>query len=104
MAQDATLHVKLDSETDARLKQLADARQKSKGQLVREAISACYQTSFSELPLQQSQAIAAYQGGFISIGKLARTMGMHVLQLRPWLEERGLTQHNAYGDEDAARA
>ena len=104
MAQEATLHVKLDSETDARLKRLAEARRKSKGQLVREAISTCYQTSFAELPLQQSQAIAAYQGGYISLGKLAKVMGMHVLQLRRWLGERDISQHNAYGDEDAARA
>ena len=62
MAQDATLHVKLDSETDEKLKRLAEVRRKSKGQLVREAISACYQSSFADLPLQQSQALAAYQG------------------------------------------
>ena len=104
MTQGATLHVKLDSETDAKLKRLAAARRKSKGQLVREAISTCYQTSFAELPLQQSQAIAAYQGGYISLGKLAKEMGMHVLELRGWLEERDITQRNAYGDEDAARA
>ena len=47
-----------------KLKHLAELRRKSKGQLVREAISACYQTSLSDLPLHQSQAIAAYQGGF----------------------------------------
>ena len=62
MAQDATLHVKLDRETDAKLKRLAEARRKSKGQLVREAISACYQASLSDLALQQRQALAAYQG------------------------------------------
>ena len=43
MAQDVTLHVKLDSGMDAKLKQLAKARRKSKGQLVREAVSTCYQ-------------------------------------------------------------
>ena len=104
MAQDATLHVKLDRETDARLKQLAEARGKSKGQLVREAISACYQASMSDLPLQQRQALEAYQGGYISLGKLAREMGVHVLQIRTWLVEQGIAQHNAYGDEDAVRA
>ena len=104
MAQDATLHIKLDSETDARLKQLAESRRTSKGQLVREAISACYQASLSDLPIHQSQALAAYQGGYISLGKLAKEMGIHVLQLRSWLAERGIVQHNAYGDEDAARA
>lgn len=104
MAQDTTLHIKLDSQTDAKLKQLSAARRKSKGQLVREAISACYQTAAEDLPLPQSQALAAYQGGFISIGKLAKVMGMHALELRQWLVERQITQRSAYGDDDAVHA
>ncbi len=104
MPQDSTLHVKLDSETDAKLKRLAASRRKSKGQLVREAISACYQTSFAELPLKQNQALTAYQGGYISLGKLAKDMGMHVLELREWLAEQGIEQRTAFGDEDAALA
>ena len=104
MAQDATLHVKLDSETDAHLKQLARSRRVSKGQLVREALSVCYPASFAELPIQQGQALAAYQGGYISLGKLAKVMGRHVLELRSWLQERGIAQHNAFGDEDASHA
>ena len=51
MPQDATLHVKLDGETDGKLKKLAYDQGKSKGQLVREAISACYQTALEDLPL-----------------------------------------------------
>jgi hypothetical protein len=86
------------------VRRLAAARGKSKGQLVREAIATCYQTSFGDLPARQRQALSAYQGGFISIGKLAREMGMHVLQLRSWLAERGIAQQVVYGDEDAARA
>ncbi len=104
MANDRTLHIKIDSETDLKLRRLSDIRRKSKGQLVREAISACYQPGFAQLPLRQSQALAAYQGGFISLGKLAREMGMHVLHLRSWLLEQGIPQRNVYGDEDAARA
>lgn len=104
MPQDATLHVKLDSETDQKLKKLAYDRGKSKGQLVREAISACYQTSLDGLPLRQRQALAAYEGGYISLGKLARAMGMHVLEVRHWLEEHGMDQRNVFGDEDVANA
>jgi predicted DNA-binding protein len=104
MARDATLHVKLDRETDARLKRLAAERGKSKGQLVREAISNCYATSFDDLPIHQRQALAAYQGGYISAGRLARVMGLHVLELRRWLAERGLTQSVVYGDDDADSA
>jgi predicted HTH domain antitoxin len=77
---------------------------KSKGQLVREAISACYQPSLDELPLRQRQAVSAYQGGYISLGKLAREMGMHVLELRVWLGERDIPQQTTHAGEDAGRA
>ena len=104
MAQDATLHVKLDRDTDARLKQLAQVRGTSKGQLVRDALSTCYQVGRDDLPIQQSQAISAYQGGYISLSRLARDMGMHVLTLRTWLQDRGIEQRNVYGDADAEHA
>lgn len=104
MADRATLHVKLERETDDRLKQLAFARQTSKGQLVREAIAACYQTDMESLPVQQRQALSAYQGGYISIGKLAQAMGMHVLEARRWLDDHHIPQRNAYGGEDMAHA
>lgn len=104
MPREATLHVKLDTETDEKLKRLAAARGRSKAQLVREAIAACFQTRFEDLPLRQRRAISAFQAGYISIGKLAREMGMHVLELREWLAERGLEQQTAYGDTDADQA
>jgi|GEM_PF-449068 predicted HTH domain antitoxin len=104
MAQESTLHIKLDKDTDEKLRYLAEIRKTSKGQLVREAISACYQPSLSDLPLRQSQAISAYQGGYISIGKLAKEMGLHMLDLRNWLNDRKIEQRNAYGDEDASLA
>lgn len=104
MAQDATLHIKLDRETDVRLKHLAQVRGTSKGQLVRDAIATCYQVTLDGLPVEQSHAIAAYQGGFISLARLAKAMGMHVLDLRPWLAERGIQQRNVYGDGDADHA
>ena len=104
MAQTATLHVKLNPVTDAKLKRLAADRQTSKGQLVREAISACYQTSIDELPVKQQQAIAAYEGGFISVGRLAQAMGMHVLELRHWLREHDIAQNSTFQEQDAANA
>ena len=104
MANTATLHVKIHPDTDTCLKHLAARRHTSKGQLVREAVSACYQTSLLDLPLQQQQAIAAYEGGFISIGRLAGAMGMHVIGLRHWLKEHGLVQNNSFSDQDVANA
>lgn len=104
MANTSTLHVKLDPSTDEHLKHLALLRHTSKGQLVREAILACYQTALEGLPLQQRQAIAAYEGGFISIGKLAQVMGMPVLQLRSWLQDHGIPQNGAYREQDVENA
>jgi predicted DNA-binding protein len=104
MAQSATLHVKLSPEIDNRLRELASARKTSKGQLVREAIAVCYQAVLEDLPLRQQQALMAYQGGFISIGKLAKVMGMHVLVLRTWLNEHGVQQNSVFGSNDTRNA
>jgi hypothetical protein len=104
MTNDATLHIKLDRATDAKLKKLAYAREKSKGQLVRDAIAACYQILPDELPVSQRQALSAFQGGFISLGKLAKVMGLHVLEMRRWLDERGIVPTAVYKDEDIAHA
>ena len=104
MAHTATLHVKIDPGTDACLKRLAARRHTSKGQLVREAVSACYQTSLLDLPLPQRQAIAAYEGGFISVGRLALALGMHVVDVRHWLREHGLAQNVSFSDQDVANA
>lgn len=104
MAQDVTLHVKLDRATDVQLKSLAYQRGKSKGQLVREALTACYQTVADDLSVTQRNALAAYHGGYISIGKLARDMGMNVLELRKWMKERGFQQVCAVEDSDVGNA
>jgi predicted DNA-binding protein len=104
MSQDVALHIKLDNETDQKLKKLAYEQGKSKGQLVREAISACYQTAMEDLPLRQRQAIAAYQGGYISIGRLARGMGMHVLEQRKWMKEHDIPTREAFNQSDITNA
>ena len=104
MAHEATLHLKLDRATAENLKRIAQSRKKSRGQLVREAIAACYQTEDMDLPKKQERALVAYRGGFISIGKLARVMGMHVLELRGWLHEHGVNQSNVYSDGEDLNA
>ena len=100
MAHDATLHVKIDPATNEQLARLAAARKTSKGQLVRDAILACYQVPVDDLPIRQRQALAAFQGGFISIGKLAESFGMHVLDLRNWLSEHGIGQYITLSADD----
>ena len=54
------------------------------------------------LHVQQRHALAAYVGGYISIGKLAEALGMHVLDLGRWLSEHGIDQNTA-ADISAAR-
>jgi predicted transcriptional regulator len=104
MAQESTLHIKLDRKTDEQLKYLARVRKTSKGRLAREAITACYQTSTDDLTLAQRQALYACQGGFISEAKLASIMGMHVLALRTWLTERGIHIPSVYSASDVRHA
>ena len=104
MAHDATLHVKIDPATNEQLARLAAARKMSKGQLVRDAIFACYQVPVNELPIRQRHALAAFAGGFISLGKLAESFGMHVLDLRTWLSEHGIDQYTAMSADDHLNA
>jgi predicted DNA-binding protein len=104
MAQTATLHVKLAPETDSRLAVLAKRRKTSKGQLVRDAISVCYQPDFEDLPVTQRRALAAYEGDYISLGKLAEAMGLHPLAMRSWLAEHNLPEKSAFHTLDADHA
>ncbi|MFW6457360.1 MAG: ribbon-helix-helix protein, CopG family [Planctomycetota bacterium] len=104
MSRNSTLHVKLDDATDEQLYRLAEKRDVSKSELVREAIAACYQTSFKELPLRQQRALSAYEGGFISIGRLAEVMGMHVLELRNWLHEHDVPMNSRFDEQDVTNA
>ena len=104
MAQTATLHVKLAPETDARLAVLAKRRKTSKGRLVRDAIAVCYQPDFEDLPVRQRRALAAYEGDYISLGKLAEVMGMHPLAMRAWLAEHSLPEKSSFHAMDADHA
>ncbi len=102
--QTATLHVKLDPELDSRLRRLARQRKVSKGQLVRQAVASCYQLTAESLPRQQQQALAAYEGGFISLGKLAEKMGLSPVETRDWLSEHEIPQNIMFAAEDADHA
>ena len=58
----------------------------------------------SELPMQRRHALASYVGGYISIGKLAEALAMHVLDLRRWLSEHGIEQNTAMSADDHLNA
>ncbi len=104
MAHDTTLHIKIDPATNEQLSRLADVRKTSKAQLVRQAISTCYSLPTDELPAQQRRAVAAYEGGFISIGKLAEAFGMHVIEMRRWMYEHGVELRTASSADDHLHA
>jgi hypothetical protein len=104
MAQTATLHVKIEPRTARSLKDLARRRGRTVGELVRQAISACYQPEMDGLSAPHRQAVEAYRGGYISVGKLAEALGCTVLDARRWLIERSIPQTAAFDPSDAAHA
>lgn len=98
--QNTTLHIKLNPETAKGLKLLSKKRETSVGELIRQAVFSCYQLELLGLNQIQKQAIAAFKGKYISLGKLAEEMGMNVLDLRSWLDEHDILQNNAFQESD----
>ena len=97
---ESSLHIKIGKSTADYLKKLAESRNTSRGQLVRDALTSCYQPDIADLPRKQAQALSAYEGGYISIGKLSEVMGMHILEMRTWLNEHEIRQNNSFLEED----
>lgn len=102
--QNATLHIKVKPEIAKGLKLLSKKRETSVGELIRQAVFSCYQLELLGLNQIQKQAIAAFQGGYISLGKLAEEMGMNVLDVRIWLEEHNIIQNNSFQESDIENA
>ncbi len=104
MAQTATLHIKIEPAVARGLRQVAGHRRVTVGELVRQAVQICYQTEWLGLTAEQRQALEAYRGGYIALGKLAETLGMTSLKARQWLNERGIAQNTIHAKEDVAHA
>ena len=104
MAQDTTLHVKVEAKVADGLRRLAKSRKQSVGELVRHAISICYQPDLLSLTDAQRQALEAYRGAYISLGKLAEKLGMSILDARRWLSEHGMAQNTSFSQDDAENA
>ncbi|MCK4604155.1 MAG: ribbon-helix-helix protein, CopG family, partial [Deltaproteobacteria bacterium] len=76
--QSATLHIKVKPEVAKGLKALSRKRNTSVGELVRQAVISSYQLELiSSLNTSQKRALEAYQGGYISLSRLADEMGMN---------------------------
>jgi predicted transcriptional regulator len=104
MAQDTTLHIKVESEVAAGLKDLARRRKRTVSELVRNAISAFYQPALLGLTDKQRQAVEAYRGGYISLGKLAEQLGMSSIDARHWLTDHGIQQSTSFSRDDVDNA
>lgn len=74
--QSSTLHVKIKPELAKGLKKLSRKWETSVGDLVRKAVLSCYQLELLDLNERQRRALEAFQGGYISLGKLAEEMGV----------------------------
>ena len=102
--QSSTIHIKVKPELAKGLKALARKRETSVGELVRQAIISCYQIEMANLSDQQRRAIEAFQGGYISLGKLAEEMGMNIWNTRKWLIEHDIPQNNSFFEDDVKNA
>jgi len=103
--QSATLHIKVKPELASDLKELSQKRKISVGELVRQAVLARYQLDLSiSLNNKHRRALEAYQGGYISLSKLATEMGMTVWDMRHWLNEHDIAQNMAFHQDDSSNA
>jgi len=104
MFKSTTLHIKVSADLAKALKHLSKERNLTVADLVRLALNACYQVDSMSLKEQEKHALEAYLGGFISIGKLAETMGFPVMKMRQWLKEHNIQQNVSYSDNDVKHA
>ncbi len=103
--QSATLHIKVKPELASGLKELSQKRKVSVGELVRQAVLSRYQLDLNlSLNNKHQRALQAYQGGYISLSKLATEMGMTVWEIRDWLNDHNIEQNTAFHQNDASNA
>jgi hypothetical protein len=99
-----TLHIKVGHSIHQELQHLSKARGMTISELTRQALITCYQLDLIGLSDRQKQALEAYRGGFISIGKLSELMGRSSVEMRQWLSEHQIAQNNAFSDDDVQHA
>ena len=102
--QNSTLHIKVSPELARALKALSQKREVTVSELVRQAVLSCYQLDLTNLNEKQRRAVEAYQGGYISLGKLAEEMGMDIFAIRRWLADHGIPQNNPFLENDVKNA
>lgn len=98
------LHIKISSEINKELKHLSKVRGITVSELIRQALLSCYQLDLLGLSERQKQAIEAYKGGFISLGKLSELMGLSPIEMRHWLYEHKISQNVTFSEDDVQNA
>lgn len=99
-----TLHIKVGPSVHEELKKLGKVRGMTVSELVRQALFTCYQLELMGLSDRQKQALEAYRGGFISLGKLSEFMGRSSIEMRQWLLEHQIPQNSVYSEDDIKNA
>jgi len=98
-------NIMLTEEQHALLRKEAGLRHKTLGELVRDAVDGAFPRDSVER--RRQVALAAYQEGFVSLGKLAESLGLDPLGARDYLREHGIrlaVQEFAEVMSDAANA
>jgi predicted HTH domain antitoxin len=84
-------NVMLTPNQHSNLKQMATAMHRTLGELVRDAVDSTF--TIDKVERRHQVALSAYREGFISLGKLAESLGVDPLTARSYLKERGFKQH-----------
>lgn len=98
-------NIMLTPQQHALLKEQSRLMHRTIGDLVRDAVDTAFLQNSVER--RRQVALAAYQEGFISLGKLAESLGLDIVSTRRYLRERGISLVVQEPDEilaDAANA
>jgi predicted HTH domain antitoxin len=97
-------NIMLTDDQHRRLKSSSKKEGRTLGELVRGAVDAAKKDSIEH---RKIIALEAYKEGFISLGKLAETLGVDIVSARLYLEEHNIplkTQESHEIDRDAVNA
>ena len=98
-------NVMLTPEQHVTLKQTAASMHRTLGELVRDAIDSTFPRD--KVERRHQVALAAYREGFISLGKLAESLGLDPVSARDYLQGHGIPIMTQSAEEitaDAANA
>jgi predicted HTH domain antitoxin len=82
-------NIMLTPQQHALLKEQSRLSHRTIGELVRDAVNVAFLQDTIER--RRQVALAAYQEGFISLGKLAETLGLDTVSTRHYLREQAIT-------------